>query len=91
MNWTFGDVVDFLKQHNFVLAHTRGSHYYYHGKVDGQERMVQVQYHGRVPLKPKTLRDGIAKQSGIPEKYWLDWAKAGQKRLRKNIRYNGAK
>jgi predicted RNA binding protein YcfA (HicA-like mRNA interferase family) len=90
MNWTFQDVVDFLKQHNFRLTHNKGSHYYYLGNVDGKQRYVEVPYHGRSVLKPKTLKDGIAHQSGIPESYWLDWAKVGQKRLRKNIRYSGA-
>jgi len=70
-NWTFNDVERFLKKHGFVLHHTRGSHYYYRGFASGQLHMTHVQYHGSKAIHPKTL-GSIIKQSGIPEKEWLD-------------------
>jgi len=69
-NWTYDDVVDFLKEHNFKLNHIRGSHYYYVGHTNGVYRQVCVPYHSRVALKPRTLK-GIIKQSGIFKEVWL--------------------
>ena len=44
MNWTFQDVVDFHQQHFFVYSGSYGgSHRYYKGLVDGEERLVEVQ------------------------------------------------
>lgn len=91
-NWSFEDVVSFLEQHYFTLAYLHGgSHHYYKGLVDGEERMVEVQYHAGGTIKPKTLRLSIIAKSGIPEGTWLQWAKAGNHRLQKKIRYEGAK
>ena len=64
-NWTFDDVVRFLKDSNFAHAHTEGSHFYYIGKYGGQLRQVTVPFHGSRALKPRTM-NGIIKQSGIP-------------------------
>jgi predicted RNA binding protein YcfA (HicA-like mRNA interferase family) len=69
-NWTFDDVVRFLKDHEFKLNHTEGSHFYYIGNQGGQFRQVSVQFHGRHTIKPKTL-NSIIRQSGIDRKRWL--------------------
>jgi len=69
-NWTFNDVVRFLRDHNFRLKHIEGSHHYYVGHVDGQLRQVTVQFHGAKALKPRTFK-GIIAQSGIPKEKWL--------------------
>lgn len=69
-NWTFSDVIEFLKEYRFVYAHTEGSHYYYAGKYGGEPRIVQVPFHGSKPFKPRTFK-GIVKQSGIPLNIWL--------------------
>jgi len=69
-NWTFNDVVRFLKKYNFRLNYTEGSHYYYTGAYNQQFRQVCVPFHGKKSLKPRTLK-GIIAQSGIPEKEWL--------------------
>jgi len=69
-NWTFKDVESFLREHGFSLHHTRGSHHYYRGVVDGRLKMTHVQYHGSNSIHPKTLGSIIA-QSGIPEEKWL--------------------
>lgn len=70
MNWSFDDVVDFLKQHHFVFAHHQqggGSHDYYRGLVDGKQRLVEIQYHAGEAIKPKTLKLSIIRSSGVPE------------------------
>lgn len=69
-NWTFADAVDFLKEHGFVLVHIEGSHHFYQGNYGGAPRLVQVQFHGRKTLKPRTLKSIIV-QSGISKDRWL--------------------
>jgi len=69
-NWTFTDVEKFLKQHGFIYAHAKGSHYFYTGHYGGQPRIVQVPFHGSKTLKPRTLK-GIIKQSGILKEEWF--------------------
>ena len=68
-NWTFSDVVRFLRDHDFRHNHTEGSHHFYVGKYDGILRQVCVQFHGKKALKPRTLK-GIILQSGIPKEKW---------------------
>lgn len=70
-NWTFSDVVDFLKKYSFIYAHTKGSHYYYVGKYGGKPRIVQVPFHGSKTFKPRTLKS-MVRQSGIPLNLWLN-------------------
>lgn len=70
-NWTFNDVVDFLKEKNFTLNYTNASHYYYVGYVNKTHRQVCVPFHGNKSIKPRTLR-GIILQSGIDKKEWID-------------------
>ena len=91
-NWSFEDIVRFLEQHYFTLAYLHGgSHHYYMGFVDGRDRLVEVQYHAGEAIKPKTLNLSIIRKSGIPEVVWLKWAKVGNHRLQKKIRYDGTK
>lgn len=68
-NWKFQDVVDILKAHNFILNHTRGSHFYYIGHAQKMYRQVCVPFHAGQTIKPRTLK-GIVIQSGIPKKEW---------------------
>ncbi len=69
-NWTFDDVVNFLKERGFTLHHTNASHYYYVGHYEKILRQVCVPYHGRKAIKPRTVK-GIILQSGIPHKEWM--------------------
>ena len=69
-NWTAEDATRFLKEHGFVLNHTRGSHIYYVGRYGKMLRQVCVPFHGSKVLKPRTLK-GIIHQSGIPRPEWL--------------------
>ncbi len=70
LNWTSEDVARLLKANNFVLNHTRGSHFYYVGRYGGMFRQVCVPFHGSKTIKPRTLK-GIMRQSGIPREVWL--------------------
>ena len=69
-NWTFNDVVKFLKENNFTHVNNEGSHYYYLGHNGGNARLVQVPFHGSKALKPRTLK-AIILQSGISKEKWL--------------------
>ena len=71
-NWTFDNVVNFLRDHGFQQNHVEGSHFYYIGNSGGQLRQVSVPFHGSRALKPRTLK-GIIRQSGIPQKKWLEY------------------
>jgi len=88
-NWDFEDVVGFLRQHFFVLKNTKGSHYYFRGKVDGQQKLTHIQKHGSNSIPPKTMESVIA-SSGIPKDFWIKWGGAGRKSARKKIQYLGA-
>ena len=71
-NWTFKDVVDFLKENGFRETHTRGSHFYYLGHFGGEARQTHVQFHGNKSIRPRTLKS-VIRQSGIPQEKWLNW------------------
>ena len=75
-NWTFKDITDFLKEHDFRLTHTRGSHFYYVGRSGGEPRQTHIQYHGQKSIHPRTLKS-VIRQSGIPQAEWLQWGKNG--------------
>jgi len=70
-NWTAEDVVRFLKNNDFTLQHTKGSHYFYVGSKYGRVRIVCVPFHGSRIIKPRTLKSIIV-QSGIPKDEWLE-------------------
>ena len=69
-NWTAEEVVRFLKENNFSLHHSKGSHFFYAGGSSSKLRMVCVPFHGARAIKPRTLK-GIILQSGIPKDKWL--------------------
>lgn len=69
-NWTYKEVVAFLRKHNFQLNHIRGSHHYFVGAYDGIVRQICVPYHGRDSIKPRTMK-GIILQSGIDKDIWF--------------------
>ena len=68
-NWTFDDVVRFLKDRDFALNDVTGSHYFYVGKSGGEIRQVCVPFHGRKAISPRTI-NGIIRQSGVARKEW---------------------
>jgi predicted RNA binding protein YcfA (HicA-like mRNA interferase family) len=69
-NWTFNDVVRFLKDYNFSLNHVEGGHYFYTGCYKGKLYQVCVPFHGNKSIDPRTLK-GIINQSGIEKEKWL--------------------
>jgi len=68
-NWKFREVENFLKENNFRLNHTNGSHFYYVGSYEGRLRQVCIPFHSSKAIKPRTMR-GIILQSGIPQNKW---------------------
>ena len=70
-NWSFRDVVNFLKDRGFELRNTEGSHFFYVKKTDGSSFQVCVPFHGGSSIKPRTLKS-IILQSGIPKKEWME-------------------
>jgi predicted RNA binding protein YcfA (HicA-like mRNA interferase family) len=68
-NWSFGDVVGFLKARGFRHLDTSASHYHYTAVIGGATRLVQVPFHGRSVIKPRTFKSIVA-QSGVPLKEW---------------------
>ena len=69
-NWTFKDVVTFLKENGFHRNHIDSSHHFYIRNVNGRIYQVMVPYHGSKSFKPKTL-NGMILQSGIDRKIWI--------------------
>ncbi len=66
-NWKFEDIESFLRDHDFRLHHTNGSHYYYIGKAF---HFVCVPFHGSKTIKPRTVKSIII-QSGIDQEIWF--------------------
>ena len=87
-NWRFEDVAEFLKQHHFEIRNVDGSHHYFVGLVDGQDRVCHVQRHTQGSIPPKTLKINVIEKSGIPIDYWLKWSEGGSRR--KKVKYEGA-
>jgi predicted RNA binding protein YcfA (HicA-like mRNA interferase family) len=70
-NWTYRDVVRFLRVHDFViLREGKGSHTLLVGTVSGTRHLVTVFYHAQKTFHPKTLKS-MVRQSGIPLEQWL--------------------
>jgi len=68
-NWTFVEVVRFLKSFGFQHSYTKGSHYFYIGTYNKKLRQVTIPFHGAKAISPKTMK-GIIAQSGIPKEGW---------------------
>ena len=69
-NWTFNDIVRFLKDNGFRLSQTEGSHFFYTGAHKGVVRQVCIPFHGSKTIKPRTFK-GVIAQSGIPKEEWF--------------------
>jgi len=89
-NWGYDDVVSFLKQHFFIEVHIDSSHHYYRGNINNNDKLAHIQDHKGETINPKTLKN-VIRQSGIPKIYWLKWAQAGNKKMRKKIQFSGAR
>lgn len=71
-NWTYKQVVRFLRNNGFHLARkSRGSHEQYKGYIDNQVRICTVPKHGSKAIHSRTMRS-IIRQSGIHENQWFD-------------------
>jgi len=71
-NWTYGDVIEFLKENNFVFSNERGgSHEAWKNIKTGA--MVDINFHAQKSFRPRTLETMI-RQSKIDKKIWRSWA-----------------
>ncbi|KKU66912.1 MAG: hypothetical protein UX89_C0018G0010 [Parcubacteria group bacterium GW2011_GWA2_47_16] len=70
-NWTFKDVVNFLKNRGFVYSYTHGSHHFYFRPDKSKLSPVCVAFHGRRAIKIWDMKS-IVEQSGIPLKDWVE-------------------
>lgn len=74
-NWTYHDVTDFLKEHDFSLYESQeGSVELWLKLTDKGEpdRIVEVKF-TRGVYTPRALKK-VIRQSGIPEEAWVKWA-----------------
>ena len=69
-NWTYSDVVRFLRARGFELKRTHGSHHFYAGVVLGENRIVTVAFHGARTIDIRDM-NSIVRQSRIPKEEWL--------------------
>lgn len=91
-NWTFDEIVRFLKQNGFVEIKVDGSHHIFTGIVNGSPTVTEVQYHADANgvIKEGTLRDGIVPQSRIPAEEWRAYTLLSPA-LKKKYVYKGCK
>ena len=78
-NWSFKSLGNFLEAYGFKYGHTDGSHYFYNGKIDGKERVVQVIYSNKEKdsQSDKTMKLAI-RHSSIPKEYFEEWKSKGK-------------
>jgi len=76
-NWSYRDVVGFLKENGFSFyEELAGSHESWINRGDGGEsdRLVEVNFtHGSYPVR--TLKTMI-RQSRIPQDEWIRWGRS---------------
>ena len=79
LKWSFKKYVKFLEAYGFVYGHTEGSHFYYNGRINGKDRVVQVIFSKKEKDNQtiRTIKMGIS-HSGIPKKFFEEWDKNGK-------------
>ena len=79
LKWSYKKFVKFLKDYKFNHGHTRGSHFYYNGKIYGEDKVVQVIFSNKEKKcqSIRTINMGI-KNSGILREYFEEWNKNGE-------------
>ncbi len=71
-NWTYRDVVEFLKENGFKFGHEKfGSHEAWINIKT--QAVVDINFHGQKSFRPRTFETMI-RQSKINKKVWRDWA-----------------
>ena len=71
-NWSFDDVIAFLKDHGFeFLENRKGSHQAWINRTT--EAIVETNFHGAKSFSIRTLETMI-RQSKIDKKGWRSWA-----------------
>lgn len=79
--WTYRDVIKFLKDYSFYFYEQReGSHEAWIS--ENNESIVEVNYHAKRNFPQRTV-EMFARQSGLGDEVWRQWAKNGKKRIDK--------
>ncbi len=72
-NWSYKDVVAFLKENDFeFLEQRKGSHEAWKHRIT--DDVVEINFHGSKSFVPRTLETMI-RQSKIDKKEWRKWAR----------------
>lgn len=73
-NWSFRMLCEFLRDYGFSLGHYDGSHYFYNGKIHGEDVVVQAIHSTKEKnsQSDKTMKLAV-KHSGIPKEYFEEW------------------
>ena len=76
---SYKKLIKFLEDYSFEFGdRVIGSHYYYNGRINGVQRVVQAIFSHKEKdcQSPKTLQFAV-KHSGIPKEYFEEWDKSG--------------
>ncbi len=78
LKWNFKKYLDFLKAYGFIFGYVSGSHHFYNGRINGQDRVVQAIFSKKETgcQSNRTMSMGI-KHSGIPRSFFEEWSKTG--------------
>ena len=79
LKWGYKKFVKFLESYGFTLGHSKGSHFYYNGKINGEQAVVGVVFSNREKdcQSVNTIKLAI-KHSSIPKEYFEEWDKTGK-------------
>jgi len=72
-NWTFKDVVDFLKDHDFYLSEYGSGSHYVHFVSRDKKFTVEVNRIHRGKSYPIRTLETMIQNSGISKKEWIKW------------------
>jgi len=77
-NWSFKDLSSFLRDYGFVCLHVKGSHHYYSGMINKEERVVQAILSKKEKncQSLRTMKMAI-EHSGIAKEYFDEWRDKG--------------
>ena len=68
LNCTFGEFLDIIRKHGFVLkSHDGGSHQRWRGVVGGKVRFVDVACHNLKDTPPLGTLQSMIRQTGLPK------------------------
>jgi len=73
-NWSFKDMVKFLENYKFKLGHVQGSHYFFNGRIEGKDRIVQaINNKSEKKTQSENTMKLAVRHSGIKKEYFNEW------------------